>query len=686
MKHKLIEKSLGAIQKTFELIGLNKEQTLPSSYSSFAESLIRAHGLRESIKILKAIYQESYRFSCRLPLEVKTSKWFKRTKDGYPCILKSFRPFLLGTTIQQRYALSILRSFEIVELPPVESFETIVTSSKGGEFFISQETSFNNFLVKSRFARDFKRKFLREITRNVVNNDPRKCKLHFSFKRGVGGPTCLTAGVQTLAISDEYLEKLSTLRTIFTQDEAWVEVFKANQEYSKEYKDIANAKPEASSALGKISFIPAAGGKTRVIAIGNYWIQDALKGLHKTLYKVLETIATDGTYNQVSQFNRVSGSAKIGPVWSYDLTAATDRLPLGPQIAILNFLKDGLGDLWEEILKEIKFIHKGQYYTYAVGQPMGLYSSWAMLATTHHFIIQYLAWQSREVFPFESYAVLGDDVAIWSEGVAKRYEQYMDDLEMVINRSKSYIPYSLSDPCVAEFAKRVSNKGIELTAIPPKVQIEGWKHYSFAPEFILCLRNFNLLAENLPLSRIISSYKLNKLTSINDLCCLFRIKECLGAPCGVTFDKPGIIDTSSITPASVYELRIDNLTEQASSLWSNLIDIDSTGLALENRLSGEIPELHYFKLIMETRLQEVMQLEAKLMKAIPSVDGSNTFILPLSEIEYLPQVDAETIISSIASGPSKRNRVYRSKYLQLLSSQSQQSEPSETTADDVDDW
>lgn len=35
-----------------------------------------------------------------------------------------------------------------------------------------------------------------------------------------------------------------------------------------------------------------------------------------------------------------------------------------------------------------------EYIRYAVGQPMGALSSWAMLALTHHFIVQYAAYRT----------------------------------------------------------------------------------------------------------------------------------------------------------------------------------------------------------------------------------------------------------------------------------------------------
>jgi len=36
-------------------------------------------------------------------------------------------------------------------------------------------------------------------------------------------------------------------------------------------------------------------------------------------------------------------------------------------------------------------------YTYGCGQPMGAYSSWAMLALTHHFLVQVSAWRAGVV-------------------------------------------------------------------------------------------------------------------------------------------------------------------------------------------------------------------------------------------------------------------------------------------------
>lgn len=47
--------------------------------------------------------------------------------------------------------------------------------------------------------------------------------------------------------------------------------------------------------LSKISFIAEGGGKTRVIAIGDFYTQNALKGLHNILMRILRRLETDGT-------------------------------------------------------------------------------------------------------------------------------------------------------------------------------------------------------------------------------------------------------------------------------------------------------------------------------------------------------------------------------------------------------
>merc|ERR1712161_162160 len=69
----------------------------------------------------------------------------------------------------------------------------------------------------------------------------------------------------------------------------------------------------------KISFIAEGGCKTRVIAIGDYFTQDALKPLHRSLYSCLRKLETDGTFshNRISELVKKRTSENVA-VRSFD--------------------------------------------------------------------------------------------------------------------------------------------------------------------------------------------------------------------------------------------------------------------------------------------------------------------------------------------------------------------------------
>jgi hypothetical protein len=91
----------------------------------------------------------------------------------------------------------------------------------------------------------------------------------------------------------------------------------------------------------------------------------------------------------------------------------------------------------------------GETVRYAVGQPMGAYSSFACLALTHHVIVR-VASQRAGVNPKRLlYAVLGDDGALANDKVAHYYREIFSQLGMKINPIKGF------DGTVLEFAKQL---------------------------------------------------------------------------------------------------------------------------------------------------------------------------------------------------------------------------------------
>lgn len=85
----------------------------------------------------------------------------------------------------------------------------------------------------------------------------------------------------------------------------------------------------------KLSSFSDSEGKTRTIGILDYWSQNFLKPIHDDLMSLLRGIKEDCTFDQNSFISKLP---KEGPYFSFDLTNATDRLPLSFQKEVMNQL------------------------------------------------------------------------------------------------------------------------------------------------------------------------------------------------------------------------------------------------------------------------------------------------------------------------------------------------------------
>jgi len=109
-----------------------------------------------------------------------------------------------------------------------------------------------------------------------------------------------------------------------------------------------------------------------------------LRPLHDSLFELLKRIPNDGTFNQDESVARSKSKAlRTNCSWSYDLTAATDRLPIIFQSALLDRIVPGkLGNSWAGLLVMRDYYYDLTNYggdigkvRYTVGQPMGALSS-----------------------------------------------------------------------------------------------------------------------------------------------------------------------------------------------------------------------------------------------------------------------------------------------------------------------
>jgi hypothetical protein len=218
---------------------------------------------------------------------------------------------------------------------------------------------------------------------------------------------------------------------------------------------------------GRLFNFDAPGGKLRTVAICDYWTQIAMKPIHDHLFSILRGLGSnDATFDQQGTVDRY-WERGFKPHWSFDLSAATDSIPITLYIHVLApFFMEGDGDydrayeralLWSKVMTDREFgipspkkhelHHNGetQYrkIRYGTGQPMGAYSSWASMALVHHALVQYAHWMKGQFEPdnatwFDPYLVLGDDVDISKDvTVATNYQLACADFSIKIGLAKS---------------------------------------------------------------------------------------------------------------------------------------------------------------------------------------------------------------------------------------------------------
>jgi len=289
--------------------------------------------------------------------------------------------------------------------------------------------------------------------------------------------------------------------------------------------DLSKVRPtkqyaSASGKLGRLGLKFEAAGKIRVFAMVDAWTQWLMTPLHLLVFDLLKFFKTDGTFNQrspilnlIELFQNPLGWVPKTTFYSLDLSAATDRLPIRLQKTIVSLLyelfwlkstgtitygdviksrldtlsKEALefGDLWEDLLvnrfyylslshsdlKKMDGIRRADYkLKYAVGQPMGALSSWAMLALVHHAIVGFAAKRAK-VKVFNRYAVLGDDVVIADSRVAKQYLLILQEIGVSVGLAKSIIS---KRKMVIEFAKKFVVNSTFMDMIPIKDCITTW--------------------------------------------------------------------------------------------------------------------------------------------------------------------------------------------------------------------
>lgn len=248
----------------------------------------------------------------------------------------------------------------------------------------------------------------------------------------------------------------------------------------------------SNTVIRKLSYIYEAEGKTRIIAMLDYWSQTCLKPLHNSLFELLRGIEQDCTFNQSKvKFQDGINICK-------DLSKATDRFPLEVQVAVLNrllFLSGyknhlDLANAWKDIMVGYPYTtpEGDKQVFYACGQPMGAYSSWALFSLCHHLLIRAAA-RKCGYKDFKKYYVLGDDSMIYSDKtIGVQYDLIMSTyLGVECSDIKS-----TSSESFMEFAKRYFLPEGEVTGFYTRSILETFRSLSGLLGSIILIEDRNV--------------------------------------------------------------------------------------------------------------------------------------------------------------------------------------------------
>jgi hypothetical protein len=202
-------------------------------------------------------------------------------------------------------------------------------------------------------------------------------------------------------------------------------------------------------------------GKVREVAIGDYYTQAALLPLHKFLLKLLSNINQDCTLNQTKLFYSIDKS--IGSSYhSIDLTAFTDRFPIDLIYEIiLIWFGEVYAKSWKFLMVGTPFLYGSFPVHYNTGNPMGLYSSWVTTTLAHHFLVWLACKRVNLNWRRSRYMLLGDDIVICNDNLAKAYKDILLEWGIEFNSTKTH-----TSPHGFEFAKQIRLHGENVSPFP----------------------------------------------------------------------------------------------------------------------------------------------------------------------------------------------------------------------------
>ena len=407
-------------------------------------------GTIDTIGWVKALRLCCTRFLCGSPLRESPGFGVVLGPDGLPKGVPLVKYFRDGGSAQIRFALTLLGVSRILPGTKLPDLSTITDPGKGH--------------MSSRMRDDLVR-VVRFLGWRVPQPTWTEC--HISTKAGPNAQALVGSIEDAHLLTDlqiSYLQILgggAVVRLIQTirsclSPLSWLGALTLKVK-GKEKKLLPKGRQ------GKLSLVKDKEAKCRIVAILDYWTQSVLHPLHESLMALLRSIPGDCTFDQGSFRTHLP---RKGPYYSLDLSAATDRFPVDIQVLVLGLLiSPEFAAAWRALLLDRDYFLSwgplGRVVRYAVGQPMGAYSSWAMFAVSHHVIVRVAALRAGKPITWNRYALLGDDIVLTDAAVVAEYRAILAEIGVDVSEPKTH-----ESQDTYEFAKRWIHKGTEVTGAP----------------------------------------------------------------------------------------------------------------------------------------------------------------------------------------------------------------------------
>jgi hypothetical protein len=441
------------------VLGVNTEILLDAWLSIYIHN-VEYRGKAETIKYMKALYGQATSYS--LFQKLPHIPFRKTLKCGLVKDLKPFKPYLRGSIPRTRAALLVLRQFEMLYVEPSYDISTVTDPCT----------------TTSRWHRWAFTRWMKTTRRKLPVISISKPEDHQTSKKGPSSLPAMTSwDVDLLSLPQHLIESICRLSELFGDSEIRLRIENLMKLL------ISKDTPNDRKCHSRIQVFPSGGGKTRIIAIYDYWTQRTLRAPHRAIFKNLRKIQEDATYSHASAADWLKTVPSNIDVYCYDLTAATDRIPYWiHDIVLKQHLqdvenRDEIATLIKDLLINRPFKlswDPSQEVYYECGQPMGAYSSWALLAYSHHCIARYCGARRNE------YRIIGDDIVILGKAGLK-YRKFMTAIGVQISESKSIISYRNDKHRVGEVAKRLILDGFEVSPPTANLIAKSFRDWRLGP-------------------------------------------------------------------------------------------------------------------------------------------------------------------------------------------------------------